>query len=115
MPASDSSAAVPPVDSTCTSSSTRPRTNSMSPRLSLTLTSARRTLAISLLHVHPRHALAHRGQDLVRNRLAPRGQLVARDGDSGLRAEEDRAVVRLHVRHVRHVEHDVVHAYAPRD
>src|SRR5262245_35462805 len=76
MPASASSLAVPPVERISTPRAASARANSTRPRLSLTLSSARLISGIELLHVDARHPLAHAGQHLVRDRLAPPRELV---------------------------------------
>src|SRR5438046_9626550 len=97
MPASARSFAVPPVDRSSTPIAASPRASSTTPRLSLTLRSARRTLAMrEVLHVHARHAPPDGGQHLVGDRVAPAGELVGTDPV----AEEDDAIPRLHVGHV---------------
>src|SRR5512134_3260460 len=98
MPASARSFAVPPVERICTPCFVSTRANSTRPRLSLTLTSARCTLGIELLHVDPRHALADARQYLVDDRLAPRGDLLAGDDARPLRAEHDHRVAHGDVR-----------------
>src|SRR2546427_6560584 len=108
-PASARSFAVPPVDRMSKPSAASPRANSITPRLSLTLTSA---LDITpLLHVDTRHALADRRQHLVGNRLAPAGELVGAQPV----AEEDDALAHVRAVHVGHVDHGVIHADAARD
>src|SRR2546430_13073366 len=109
MRASASSFAVPPVERISKPSAARPRAKSTTPRLSLTLTSA---LGIApLLHVDARHAPPDRGQHLVRDRLAPAGQLVGAEPVP----EEGDAVAPLDAVHAGHVDHGVVHADAARD
>src|SRR5262249_4704701 len=104
--------AVPPVESIVTPSSCSPRASALSPRLSETLSKARFTLGIELLHMHTRHALADRGEHLVGDAVAPAGDVVRRDG---ARAEHRHDLPRDHARDVGDVEHDVVHADAAYD
>src|SRR5262249_2691830 len=106
-PASARSFAVPPVERISTPSAGRPRANSTTPRLSLTLTSARRTSAIGeFLDVDARDAPPDGGQHLVRDGLAPAGELVRADAV----AEEGDPVPGCCTGDVRHVDHRVVHA-----
>src|SRR5438552_13462713 len=105
MPAFASSFAVPPVERISKPRSASPRAKSTTSRLSLTLTSARRTLVTGeVLHAAARHAPGDGGEDLVRDRVAPGAELVGSDAV----AEEDDAIAGTHVGHVRRVDHRVV-------
>src|SRR2546428_12585428 len=104
MPASAGRLAVPPVERISTSRWARPRANSITPRLSLTLTSARRTLLIELLDVPSRHAPAHRRQHLVRDRVVPTRHLVGADLRPGLPPEHHHRLADADVLDLRHAD-----------
>src|SRR5258706_14587683 len=110
MPASESSFAVPPVERICTRCFASTFAKSTSPRLSLTLMSARWILGIELLHVDPRHPLADARQHLVRDGFAPAGDLVGGDHRAPLSPDHHRLVARDDPRHAGHAGHDAVHS-----